>query len=189
MIFKIKCQFKWAYLVLTIGVFGCGGSPKLPVYENTEGFRIVPPTGWVERARDESFNAKALPKKHNLPMAPLGIRECLLVRYDRLISGNSAWLRVTNDELPASTSPRNYVVDHGPGSGWKSEAVPEDIEVYKLPAARAAFLGRWDNQNYVNEVVAVRQNEQVYLISASFPASDLEARDLVRQAVDGASWK
>jgi hypothetical protein len=63
------------------------------------------------------------------------------------------------------------------------------LEVSGRPAARIVFAGRWDNQPYVNETVAVRQAERVYLISASFPASDDEARQQVRQAVAGALWQ
>jgi hypothetical protein len=57
------------------------------------------------------------------------------------------------------------------------------------PAARLAFAGRWGGQDYLCETVAVRKGDQVYLITASFPASDATAREQVRQAVAGATWR
>jgi hypothetical protein len=65
----------------------------------------------------------------------------------------------------------------------------DKLEVSGLPAVRIAFAGRWNNQDYLNETVAVRHGEQVYLITASFPASDRVAREQVRQAVAGTTWQ
>jgi hypothetical protein len=64
----------------------------------------------------------------------------------------------------------------------------EALEVSGLPAARVALVGRWNGQEYINETVAVRRGEEIYLITASFPASDQTAREQVRQAVAGATW-
>jgi predicted RNA binding protein YcfA (HicA-like mRNA interferase family) len=58
-----------------------------------------------------------------------------------------------------------------------------------MPATRAGFTGRWKDQDYLRETVAVRYDEQVYFIAASFPASDTAAREQVRQAVVRAAWK
>jgi hypothetical protein len=57
-----------------------------------------------------------------------------------------------------------------------------------LPAARVAFRGSWRNQAYVCETVAVRHAERVYVLTASWPATDNSTREQVRQAVAGASW-
>jgi hypothetical protein len=58
-----------------------------------------------------------------------------------------------------------------------------------LPAARIAFRGRWYDQDYLCETVAVRRGEKVYLFSAAFPVSDDTGREQVRQAVLRASWQ
>jgi hypothetical protein len=65
----------------------------------------------------------------------------------------------------------------------------EDLEVSGLPAARTACVGRWDDQDYVAETVAVRKGERAYFIAASFPAADGAARDQVRQAAAEAVWR
>jgi hypothetical protein len=58
-----------------------------------------------------------------------------------------------------------------------------------LPAARIAFVGRWDQQDYLCETTAVRKGEKVYFITASLPASDSKGLEQVRQAVAGATWQ
>jgi hypothetical protein len=117
------------------------------------------------------------------------VPERLLVRYDRLTAGHLAWLRVTVTDLPSSTPLEGFVAAHSPGANWKREAEAESLEVSGRPAARMAFGGRWNSQDYLSETVAVRQGEQVYLITASFPASDGVAREQVRQAVASATWQ
>jgi hypothetical protein len=58
-----------------------------------------------------------------------------------------------------------------------------------LPAARFAVLGRWNDQDYLCETVVVRRGDEVYVISASFPAADRAAREQARQAVASAAWQ
>jgi hypothetical protein len=65
----------------------------------------------------------------------------------------------------------------------------ETVEVDGLPAARIAFVGRWNDQEYVSETVAVRHEQEMYFITASFPAQDSTAREQVRGSVSGATWK
>jgi hypothetical protein len=171
---------------------GCS-PPKQPVYQDGQGYRITPPPGWVERARDDALSTRLGHRQHDLPLPPLGAQskppERLLVRYDRLTAGHNAWLRVTVAELPSSTPLKACLSTRQPGPGWKREAEAENLEVSGLPVARIAFMGRWAEQEYLCETFAVRKEGKVYLITASFPASDDAAREQVRQAVLGASWQ
>jgi hypothetical protein len=171
---------------------GCS-SPKQPVYEDGQGFRFVPPPGWVERARDNAMPARGEHRQQNVPLPPLGVSgrpsERFLVRYDRISTGHRAWLRVTVAELPSSTPLRACLSTCLPARGWKQESAEDGLEVSGLPSARIAFVGRCYDQDYLCETFAVRKGEKVYLFSASFPASDDTAREQVRQAVLQASWQ
>jgi hypothetical protein len=171
---------------------GCS-SQRQPVYQNAQGFRFTPPAGWVERARDDALPGKSAHRQPDLPLPRPGVpgssvQERLLVRYDRLTAGNLAWLRVTVADLPSATSLQACVTARSPGPSWKRESAVESLEVSGRPAARVAFVGRWSDQEYISETVAVRQGEQVYFVTASFPASDSTAHEQVRQAVAGAAW-
>jgi hypothetical protein len=171
---------------------GCS-APKPPGYQNAQGFRFTPPPGWVERARDDALPGKSAHRPPDLPLPRLGVpgssaQERLLVRYDRLTAGHLAWLRITVADLPSATTLQACVAARAPGPSWKRESEVEHLEVSGRQAARIAFAGKWSDQEYVSETVAVRQGEQVYFITASFPASDSTAREQVRQAVAGATW-
>ncbi|HEY7158629.1 MAG TPA: hypothetical protein VH575_32090 [Gemmataceae bacterium] len=178
--------------MLALLLAGCS-APKEPIYENDQGFRFMPPPGWVERARDEAMPARARRQQQNLPLPPLGIagnqQERFLVRYDRISTGHHAWLRVTVADLPSSMSLKAYLSTHLPGRGWKRESEEESLEVSGLPAARIAFVGRWYDRDYLCETAAVRKGDKTYLFSAAFPASDETAREQVRQAVLRAGWR
>ena len=138
--------------------------------------------------------AKVSRKHQNVPLPPLGASENsaperLLVEYYRLTAGSPAWLRVTVAAIPPSTSLKACLLTKGPGPRWKRDSAVEDLEVSGLPAARIVFTGRWENQDYLSETVAVSKDENVYLITASFPASDSRAREQVRQAGVNATWQ
>lgn len=188
-------QGRWWYagplLVSLLSAAGCDRQ-KQSIYQDKRGFRFTPPPGWVERAREDALPARANRRQQEIPLPPLGgsgdRQERLLVRYDRLTSEH-AWLRVTVADVPSSTSLQGCLTTRSPGRDWRREAKVESLEVGSLPAARIAFAGRWNGQEYSNETVAVRQGQQVYLISASFPASDSTAREQVRQAIAGATWQ
>jgi hypothetical protein len=113
--------------------------------------------------------------------------ERLLVRYDRLTAGRLAWLRITAADVPAATPLAACL--SAPAEGWQREAEAESLEVGGLAAARVAFRGPWEGQEYLNESTAVRKGERVYLFTASFPAADAAAREQVRKAVAGAAWR
>jgi len=180
-----------ATVALTLLLAGCDVR-KQPVYQDGRGFRFVPPPGWVERVRGDAAPAQSGHKQQNVPLPPLDgpgrQRERLLVRYDRTSTGYHSWLRVTVADSPTSTPLKTCLPTRLPGQGWKRESLEESLEVSGLPAARIAFVGRWLDQDYLCETVAVRKGEEVYLFSASFPASDRTAREQVRQAVAGATW-
>jgi hypothetical protein len=182
-----------ATIVLIFLLAGCD-SQKQPIYQNKQGLRFTPPPGWVERARDDAMPSKVSRKRQNVPLPPLGAsgksaQEHLLVEYYRLTSGNPAWLRVTVAVIPPSTSLKACLLTRGPGPSWKRALEVLDLEVSGFPAARIVFMGRWENQYYLSETVAVRKEERVYLITASFPASDHIAREQVRQSVVHATWQ
>lgn len=166
---------------------------KKPAYHDPDGFSITPPPGWVERARGDAMT-NALAHKQNAPLPPLGGTakappERLLVRYDRVASGHLGWLRVSVAEIPATTTLKQFVTTKTPGAGWKREGEVEEFELNGQPAARAAFLGRWGDQQYLCETVAVRKGDQVYVISVSVPPADSAGREQVRQAVASAAWQ
>jgi hypothetical protein len=181
----------WVMVVLALLLAGCNPQ-KQPVYQDGQGFRFTPPLGWVERARDDALPARSGHRQQDLPLPPLGVpgkaQERLLVRYDRL-TGHHAWLRITVADLPSSTPLKACLSTRQPGPAWKRESEAESLEVSGLPAARIAFVGRWGEQDYLCETAAVRKEEKVYFITASFPASDGTAREQVRQAVLKASWQ
>jgi hypothetical protein len=185
------CEWLGLIVVPMLLLTGCS-SQKQPVYHDKQGFRFTPPPGWVERARDDAMPARLGNRHQDIPLPPLGIagkQERLLVRYDRLAVGQHGWLRVTVAGVPSSTPLKACLENRSPGRDWKRESEAESLEVGGLPAARVAFVGRWDNQDYLSETVAVRKGENVYLITASLPASDGTAREQVRQAVAGATWQ
>lgn len=178
-------------MVVALLLAGCN-SQKPPTYEDAQGFRMMPPPGWVERARDDVLPGRSGQRPQNLPLPPLGgsgnAPERFLVRYDRVSTGQHAWLRVTVCDVPSSTSLKTCLSSRFPGQGWRRESEEENLEVSGLPAARIAFRGRFYDQDYLCETFAVRKTEKVYLFSAAFPASDNAAREEVRQAIQGASW-
>jgi hypothetical protein len=129
-------------------------SQKQPVYQDKRGFRFTPPPGWVERARDDALPAKVGHARQKVPLPPLGVpgkaaQEQLLVRYDRLAPGKMAWLRVTAADLPSSVPLKGCLSTRTPGPDWKRESEEGSLEVGGLPAARTAFAGRWDEQDYL----------------------------------------
>jgi hypothetical protein len=187
-------RWRCAGLALVL-LAGCGSGRHEPVYEDEEGFRFTPPPGWSERARPGASAASAQGRRRTEPpLPPLGVpggagQERLLVRYDRPSAGRLAWLRVTAADLPAGLPLEKCLSARAPRPDWRRESGVEELEVAGRPAARVAFAGRWDNQDYLCEVVAVRKGERAYFIAASFPAADATAREQVRQAVARATWR
>ncbi len=189
----IRLYPKIAGILFCFLISGCASKAQ-PGYQNAEGFRFMPPVGWVERMRDDLLPAKAASRRMDVPLPAIDAsgksgRERLLVRYDRLTSSRHAWLRITVGDMPTTVSLRNLLVSRTPGPSWKRESEPETLQVAGRPAERVAFAGRWNGDEFINETVAIRKDSQVYLITATFPAQDAEARDQVREAVTRASWQ
>jgi hypothetical protein len=176
-----------------VALAGCGAGVPPPTYQDGEGFRITAPPGWVERARSDALpGATHGRRRPAIPLPPLAgpgqpTPERLLVRYDRVRAGRLAWLRVSAADLPASSPLAGCLSP--PGADWRREGEVEALEVGGLPASRAAFRGAWEGQDYLCETVAVRRGGRVYLLAAAFPAADAGAREEVRQAAAGASWR
>jgi hypothetical protein len=194
----MKRAGRWAGLVVALWLPACGPADRAPVYQDDQGFRLTPPPGWVERARPDAVPGGSAQvgrrgrRGQAVPLPPLGVaaqpdQGRLLARYDRLTAGRLAWLRLSAVDIPSSTPLAACL--SAPAGDWRRESDVEEVEVGGLPAARAAFVGRWEDQDYVNETVAVRKEERVILITASFPAADDAAREQVRRAVAGATWK
>lgn len=186
------CRRQTSAILLLILLSGCNAR-KQPVYEDGQGFHFDPPPGWVERARSESMPSRSGRRQENLPLPPLGVtgdrQERFLVRYDRISTGQHAWLRVTVADLSSSMPLQTCLSVCQPGRGWKREAEAENLEVSGLSAARIAFRGRWYDQEYLCESTAVRKGEKTYFFSAAFPASDDTGREQARQSVLHASWQ
>lgn len=185
---------RWAWLAILPALLEGCRSPSSPAYQDARGFQFTPPAGWVERARDDALPQKAGHRPPELPLPRLGGvggagSERLLVRYDRLTAGHLAWLRVSVAELSSSQLLQTGLSSYAPGPGWKRLGEVESLEVSGHPAARIAFAGRWNKQDYLNETVAVRSGERAYRITASFPSADRVAREQVRQAVNRATWR
>jgi hypothetical protein len=173
---------------------GCGHKAEPKEIQGDDGFHFAPPSGWIERDRGGAIPSRANSKPANLPLPALGARgrptgERLLVRYDRVLSGQTGWLRISVGELPASHPLKECLTASAPASSWKKQADIETVEIGGLPAERIGFTGRWQGQDYLSESIAVRKNERVYIITASVPAEDTEARDQVRQAIGRATWQ
>jgi hypothetical protein len=184
---------KSAILLICSLLVGCGTKTQ-PMYQNAEGFRFTPPAGWVERMRDDLLPVKATHHRLEAPLPALDTssksgRERLLVRYDRLTAGRHAWLRVSVAEAPASVSLQSLALSRIPNSAWKAASEPQAIQGNGWSAARATFAGKWSGEDFESETVAIRHNLRVYLITSAFPASDVDARDQVRQAVAKISWQ
>lgn len=179
-------------LVVALLLGGCTAD-KPPLYQDHRGFRITPPSGWALRVREDAMSAHVSHRQPNLPLPPLGIagkspREQVLARYDRAIAGAEAWLRVSLVELASSVPLAGFLRNKAPGPKWKQEAAVEQLDLGGLPAARIAWVGRWDDRDYLCESVGVRKGSQVYVITASFPAADATARAQAREAVSSSAW-
>jgi hypothetical protein len=183
----------WPAVVLLMLVLGGCSPPTKLVYEGQEGFHFVPPPGWVERVREEELPGRTSHKKQALPLPLLGgsgkQSERLLVRYDRISTGDHAWLRVTVADVAACQPAQTCRSLRLPGSGWKRESQEDSLEVSGLPAARLAFQGRCYDQDYLCETTVVCKGEKAYLFAAALPASEGEAREQVRQAIAAATWE
>jgi hypothetical protein len=145
------------------------------VYEHN-GFRIAAPPGWSERTR-----AAEAPSHSS--------QDRLLVQYKRLTAGHPAWLRVGVADVPGSVALAKCLATRSPGKGWKQTGKVETLEVSGLPALQTTYAGQLQKKDYVSEIVAVRHAEHVYFFTATYPATDEQARDHVREAVAGSSWQ
>jgi hypothetical protein len=116
-------------------------------------------------------------------------REQLLVQFKRLRAGHPAWLRVTVADVPATTSLKACLANRPVEGSWRKETPPHDFTASGLPAARVALAGRSGKNHLVSETVAVRRAGRVYFFSGTFPDGDTEAREQVRQAVEGVTWE
>jgi hypothetical protein len=185
-----------ACALLVLVAAGCGPKPP-PPYHGPQGLRLAAPRGWVERARADAPGgdkiAQTLSHQRKLPLPPLapagkGPRERLVVQYERVESGNQAWLRVTEADVPAAASLESLLAGRAPPGAWKRAGAPEGVEVSGLPAVRLAVTGRHDAQDYLCEMTAVRHGDKVYFFTASLPAGDGAGREESRRAVAGAAW-
>lgn len=174
-------------LAALLGLLPACHASKPPDYQDETGVRFAPPPGWVERDRPALLSGANRPahRESNLPLPQLDAahRERLLVRYDRLTSGDRAWVRLSLAAVPARTTLESYLVSRFPPPGWRREGASQTLEVIGKPATRNVWKGNWLSKDYLCEMTAVRHGEEVYLFTASFPADDPTARAEVRQAI------
>jgi hypothetical protein len=180
-------------ILLCVLFAGCASKTPQP-YRSANGFCITPPAGWVERMHEGVLPGKGTHNRVDVPLPALdssgkSARERLVVRYDRLTSSQHAWLRVTVIDAAAAQPLQKLAGSRTPASNWKLESSAEALEIGGRPAARAAFVGAWDGAEYICETVAIQYDTSVYLISATFPSADKEAREQVRDAVARVTWK
>jgi hypothetical protein len=163
---------------------------KPPDYKDETGVHFAPPPGWVERDRPALLPGANQPARREpnlpLPLLDTAHHERLLVRYDRLTTGDRAWMRLSLAAVPTTTTLERYLATRAPRPDWRREGDVETLEINGKPAARSSWKGRWLNKDYLCETAAVRRGDEVYLFTASFPADDAAAREQVRQAAAGA---
>jgi hypothetical protein len=172
-----------AALAVTLVLFaiGCSRKPRPPrlqkdasVYYNPhDGFQFQVPAGWSE-------NARADPRVQHA-------HEQRLVKYKRL-AAKPAFLEVSVVDLPESTNVSDYLTEHSVGKEWQRLAETKELTVDRFPATQDAFVGYWDREKIIKEIVAVRQGKRVYFFTGSYPAADTEARDEIREAVASIVW-
>ena len=184
-----RSSVRFLVAVLLVLLPACRAA-KAPDYTDEAGVRFMPPTGWVESDRPAVVSVANRPT-HRQPDQPLPLfdaahHERLLVRYDRLTAGQLAWMRLSVASVPVAETLEIYLAKRAPAADWRREGDVEALEVNDKPTVRAAWKGRWRNQDYLCETVALRRGEEVYLFTASFPAADTTAREQVRQAVAAA---
>jgi hypothetical protein len=172
---------------------GCGAKNQLS-FQGPAGIRFTPPAGWVERMRGDVTSPKIVNQRLEVPLPAIDpssklAPERLLVRYDRLTSAEHAWLRLSVAEAPASLASQTFVSSRAPAPSWKRDSEIEQLEMAGQPAARTSFRGKWNGSEFISESVAVRRGAQIFLITATFPAHDSEAREQVRQAVARTAWQ
>jgi hypothetical protein len=182
----------WIRLVLAavLAALPACRAAKPPDYQDETGVHFAPPPGWVERDRPALLPRTNRPahRESNIPLPGFDAahQERLLVRYDRLTTGDHAWMRLSVAAVPTTTTLERYLATRAPRPDWRREGDVETLEINGKPAARSVWKGRWRNKDYLCEVAAVRRGDEVYFFTASFPATDTAASEEVRQAVAGA---
>jgi hypothetical protein len=175
---------RWvALLGLAALAAGCEPRPRAPalmqgeaVYVNAqEGFRFVPPPGWVQYSRGE-------------PPAEAVGDERLLVAYRRGTGTRVATFEVSLADMPESDKMADLVKEHGAAKGWKSAGPAEALELGGRPAARGAFHTQGHGLQQIKEIAVVRKGGRVYYFSGVFAADDEPARAQVRKALATLSW-
>jgi hypothetical protein len=168
-------------MTLLVGA-GCGPRPPAlqaagAAYENAhEGLTFRPPAAWRQRGLVADPGGPAPSER-------------FLVKYKHDFRGGPAFLSVTMVDLPEGTTLDKLLARRSPGSGWGPPSRVETLQVRGRPAARVAYSGRQNDQPSVREVVAVRRDRRVYFFTGTFPRSDPQAREQIRQAVGSIVWE
>jgi hypothetical protein len=172
-----------AIAVLAWLLAGCSSGPRPPelrqgeavYHDEREGFHFRPPAGWTQQARAERLADEAA-------------NECLLVKYKRSSQDKLAFFQVSVIDLPPMKELTSFLAERSPGKQWRRSSKPEVVEVNGISGFRQTFTGQWDRTKMVKHEVAVRWGARVFFFAGTFPASDAEAEQLVRQAVAGVVW-
>jgi hypothetical protein len=169
-------------VVVMLIFVGCNG-PTTQESATALSLEFAPPPGWIKAEG-------SAPAANHLPLPRLDssgkTQERLIARYDRSGSGQPAWMRVSRAVSDPTRTLRKYVSAKTPGTGWKLKNEARELDFEGVQSYRVVFAGRWENRDYLNETVAIRRGEQVFVITASFPATDEQARAQVRESIANA---
>ncbi len=173
-----------AGLLLAAGVAaGCSQRPHAPAlqdelvfHQEQEGFRFLPPQGWLQHARGVVPPGKAETER-------------LIVEYLCPTSMYPASLAVSRIDLPESAALDEFVQGQSFGADkWRKVSAPESLVVNGVPAVRLTFAAGKGVQ-IMREVTVFRRGERVYFFNGIFAASDPQARDEVRRAAASVLWR
>ena len=162
---------------------GCSQRPHAPAlqdelvfHQEQEGFRFLPPEGWLQHARGVVPPGKAATER-------------LLVEYLCPTSTYPASLEVSRIDLPESTPLDEFVQGQSFGADkWRKVTAPEAIVVNGAPAVRLTFAAG-KGVEMTREVTVFRRGERVYFFNGIFATSDAQARDEVRRAAASVMWR
>lgn len=170
-------------VVAAVVAAGCSQRPHAPAlqdelvfHQQQEGFRFLPPQGWLQHARGIVPPGKA-------------DTERLVVEYLCPTSVYPASLAVSRIDLPESTPLDAFVQGQSFGADkWRKVSAPESIVVNGAPAVRMTFAAG-KGVEMRREVTVFRRGERVYFFNGIFAAADLQARDEVRRAAASVLWR
>jgi hypothetical protein len=167
----------------TLGIRGCAYRPHAPVLRNEpvfqssrEGLRFNVPDGWIQHTRAD------------IPPGKVD-KERLLVAYRQSEDAPiGADLEVSLIDLPPDADLAAYLAAASHGAArWQSAGKPEELSMNGEAALRYVFTASRDRM--FKEAVVFRRQERVYFFVGLFAASDKQARQQIRRAIESVTWR